>query len=728
MSGEKMKFIRFLILFIFVSSLFSEVREYEIKEAKCPIKIDGYIDEECWLQAESIGDLIQREPNPNSPPTEKTEVKILFDKDSLYFAIYCFDSEPKKIVASSMARDSELRNDDRIEILLDPFLDRRNAYLFVVNPLGAIMDSIISENGAYMNREWDAVWDARARIVEDGWIVEIEIPFKSLNFNPSNDKWGFNIARFIRRKLEEDRWCSPSLDIRFVQVSEAGIIKGIKGISQGHGIDFKPYGILGQSWARENGGEKFPADIGADLVYKITPNLTSCITINTDFAETEVDERRINLTRFPLFFPEKRTFFLEGAGVFSFGESMGFGFRGPDFLPFFSRTIGLAEDEEGNNVSIPIIGGVKLTGKIKDYEIGFLDVATDRYGNIERKNFLVTRVKKPLWEQSYVGLIFTYGNPESDERNFLAGFDFRYRTSKFLGNKNFYFLFYGLKTNTEGLKGNDSAFGFSIGYPNDTFEASFSWKQIEKNFNPALGFVYREDIRKAFLSLTYAPRPKKFGIRRMPFELRWNETMDLKNKPLMRNVFLAPINIEFESGEHIEFNIIPQYEYVDEEYEIFEGIYIPAKEYKQTRYRIQVETASKRPWSIDIMYWWGGFYGGKNTSPEIGLNYRSGKHVILGIKYEQNRVSLPQGSFTTKIYSIRFDYSFNPRLILYNFLQYDNKSDNIGINSRLRWTISPGNDIFFVFNHSWIDYEGEGRRFFNYTNDIRFKIVYTYRF
>lgn len=723
-----MRVLQVFFLCLFIPFLLADGREYEIKETNCEIKIDGYLNEECWTEIDSIGDLIQREPNPGSPPTERTEVKILYSKNSLYIGIYCFDSEPKTIVASSMARDAELREEDRIEIVLDPFLDRRNGYFFSVNPLGAMRDALISENGAYMNREWDAIWNAKARIVENGWIAEIEIPFKSLSFNAKNDTWGFNIARFIRRKLEEDRWCSPSLDIRVVQVSEAGLIKGIKDISQGHGIDIKPYGIAGHSWAKENSGEKYPFDIGADIVYKATPNLTSCLTLNTDFAETEVDERRINLTRFPLFFPEKRTFFLEGAGIFSFGESMGFGFRGPDFLPFFSRTIGLYEDEKGNNVPLPIIGGIKLVGKIKDYEVGFLDVVTDEYGDLPRKNFLVARIKKPLFRQSYIGAIFTYGNPEGDERNFLAGFDFRYRTSKFLGNKNFYFLIYGLKTDTEGLKGNDSAFGFSIGYPNDLFEASFSWKQIEKNFNPALGFLYREDIRKAFLSLTYAPRPRKFGIRRMPFELRGNETMDLKNKPLTRNVFLAPINIEFESGEHIEFNIIPQFDYVDEGYEVFEGIFIPAGEYKQTRYRIQIETASKRPWSFDIMYWWGGFYGGKNSNPQLGFNFRSGKHIVMGIRFEQNRVRLPQGSFTTNIFSLRFDYSFNPRLTFYNFIQYDNESNNIGINSRLRWTIKPGNDIYCVINHSWIDYEGEMKRFINYSNDIRFKIVYTHRF
>lgn len=722
-----MQLIRLSLLSLFIPLLFSDGREFEIKETNCPIKIDGFLDEECWKKADPIGELIQREPNPGSSPTEKTEIKILHDKNSLYIGVYCFDSQPDKIVASSMGRDSNLWEDDRIEIVLDPFLDRRNGFFFAVNPLGAMSDSLISENGAYMNREWDAIWKAKARITEDGWVAEIEIPFKSLSFNTKKDSWGFNISRFIRRKLEEDRWCSPSLDIRLVQVSEAGVIKGIKGITQGHGIDLKPYGLAGYFWARENGGRRYPADIGADIIYKITPDLTSSITLNTDFAETEVDERRINLTRFSLFFPEKRTFFLEGAGIFSFGESMGFGFRRPDFLPFFSRRIGLAKDNKGNTVPIPIIGGIKLTGKIKDYEIGLLDVVTERYGETPRKNSFVARVKKPLWRQSYIGAIFTYGNPE-DDKNFLAGFDFRYRTSKFLRDKNFYFLLYGLKTNTEGLKGNDSAFGFSLGYPNDLFEASLSWKQIEKNFNPGLGFVHREDIRKAFLSLTFAPRPKKFGIRKIPFELRWNEIMDLKNKPLTRNVFIAPLNIEFETGDHIEFNIIPQYDYVDEGYEVFEGIFIPAGEYRQTRYRFQIDTASKRPFSINIELWWGGFYGGKNKSPEISFRYRSGKHIILGLNFEQNMVTLPQGAFKTKIYSLRFDYSFNPQLTLYNFIQYDNESNNIGINTRLRWTISPGNDIFFVINSSWIDYDGEMKRFFSYTNDIRAKIVYTYRF
>ncbi|MGQ9618347.1 MAG: DUF5916 domain-containing protein [Candidatus Aminicenantia bacterium] len=722
-----MRYQIFILLSLLSHFLLSNGREFEIKPLNCQIKIDGNLSEPCWEEAQAIGDLIQREPNPGAFPTERTVIKIFFDSNNLYIGAYCHDSKPQKIVANFMGRDAELRDDDRIEILLDPFLDRRNGFLFVVNPLGAMFDSLISENGSYMNREWDAVWDARAKIVEDGWIAEIAIPFKSLIFNPSNDSWGFNFARFIRRKLEEDRWSSPRLDIRFVQVSEAGVIKGLKGLMQGYGIDVKPYGIVGHSWEKEDNIKKLISDVGADIIYKITPNLTSCLTINTDFAETEVDERRINLTRFPLFFPEKRTFFLEGAGIFSFGEGMGFGFRGIDFLPFFSRTIGLTKDEEENNVTVPIIAGIKLIGKIKDYEIGFLDVLTDRFHEQERKNFLVARIKKPLWSQSYVGAIFTYGNPEGNEKNFLAGFDFRYRTSKFLGDKNFFFLLYGVKTKTEGIRGNDSAFGFSIGYPNDLFEATLSWKQIEENFNPAMGFLYRENIRKAFLSLTYAPRPKIFGIRRIPFELRWNETMDLKNNPLTRFVFISPLNIEFESGEHIEFTIVPQYDYVDKAYEISEGIEIPVGKYRHTRYRLQVETASKRPFSIDIQYWWGGFYGGTNRSPEIGLNYKSGKHIVIGLRYEENNVSIPQGSFKTTILGIRLDYSFNPRLTLFNFLQYDTELDNIGINTRLRWTISPGNDIFFVLNHSWIDYEGEAKRFNSYTNDIRFKIVYTHR-
>ena len=357
------------------SSTQSEVRSVEVTVTTEKISIDGVLDEAAWKTAPIIGDLIQRQPDTGQPVSEKTEITLLRDADYFYVGVVAYDSEPDKIIGTTMERDPSLRSEDRVSILLDTFRDQRNAFYFATNPAGALLDGLAFGNQD-LNTNWDAIWDVQTRRTDQGWTAEFAIPFKSLNFPEGQETWGFNIIRSIYRKLEESVWSGASLESSFLKVSEAGEIANMQGINQGIGLDVRPF--LATSWLhnKSTGEDDFDFEPGLDIFYNITPSLKLTGTINTDFAETEVDSRQINLDRFSLFFPEKRSFFLEDVGVFSFASTVPEGPPGSpdaeaDIIPFFSRRIGLYQGGE-----VPIDVGAKLTGKIGRTEIGFLGVLT----------------------------------------------------------------------------------------------------------------------------------------------------------------------------------------------------------------------------------------------------------------------------------------------------------------------------------------------------------------
>src|SRR5688572_1022061 len=391
------------------------IRSADVTTINTPIDVDGVLNEGAWSLAPKIGDLIQRQPDTGQPPSERTDIMLLRDEDNLYVGVYAYDAEPDRIVSTQMARDASLNADDRIEIVLDTFRDQRSAFYFATNPAGALLDGLAFANGQ-LNNDWDAIWHVRTTRTERGWIAEFAIPFKSLSFPAGENVWGFNIARTISRKLEDDRWSGARLDTQFLQVSEAGEIANLAGLTQGIGLDLRPF--LAGRWLNLSGpnNDDFSSKPGLDVFYSITPSLRLTATFNTDFGETEVDARQINLTRFSLLFPEKRSFFLEGAGVFSFASTGpetpgGIPGTGADVYPFFSRRIGLINGQE-----VPLDAGVKLTGTVGRTEVGILSVRTRdlRSGETllaDDEGFFIGRVKRNLFEQSYVGAIFTSGNP-----------------------------------------------------------------------------------------------------------------------------------------------------------------------------------------------------------------------------------------------------------------------------------------------------------------------------
>ena len=655
------------------------------------IHVDGVLDEPAWVNATSIGPLFQRDPKEGAPSTEETEVRVLIDANTLYVGVTCRDKTPSAIVSTQLGRDANLDVDDRITVVLDPFFDHKNGFFFAVNPAGARSDGQISNNAQTLSYDWDAIWDARAHITDEGWVAEVAIPFKSLRFKPGQTAWGFNIERQIKRRQEHDTWAGSRRDSWITNLAAAGQMTGLVGLRQGWGLDVRPF----VSGGEESSSAKFKA--GLDLFKSITASLTASLTINTDFAETEVDARLINLTRFDLFLPEKRTFFLEGAGVF---DVAGLGSQNPELIPFFSRTVGLSNGQE-----VPILAGLKVSGRQAGLNVGLLDVqtkdATLDEGPLAAQNLLAVRVSKNLWEQSWVGAIATRGNPTGAGDNNLIGVDARFATSHFKGEKNLSLNLYGLRTDDAASGQTDYAGGFEVDYPNDLWNATLSAKRIGDHFNPAMGFVPRTGIHSGELYLAFQPRPDRFGIRQFFFEVEPTLVTNLQGRLENWRVFTAPFNVRTESGEHLEWNYIPTFEHLDAPFEIQPGVVIPPGSYQWTRFRTEVNTATKRPWVVDFALRWGSFYDGSLLQYQPGLTLKPSPHVAVVLLMERDEGTLPQGDFVTQLFSGRLDYNASPNVTWSNLVQYDSISRILGFQSRFRWILKPGNDVFLVVSRGW---------------------------
>jgi hypothetical protein len=653
------------------------------------IRIDGVLDEAAWSAAPPIGPLVQRDPGEGVPASEATEVRVLFDADNLYFGVTCRDRTPSAIVATQLARDADLDVDDRVVIVLDPFFDHRNGFFFVVNPAGARSDGQISNNAESLSYEWDGIWSARARVTVEGWVAEIAIPFKTLRFRPDQVVWGLNVERQIKRLEERDRWASPRRDVWIGNLAAAGRLAGLAGLRQGRGLDVRPY----LSGGEESRDGRFKA--GLDVAKNLAPNLTASLTVNTDFAETEVDARQVNLTRFELFFPEKRSFFLEGAGVF---EVAGLGSSNLDLIPFFSRKIGLLNGQE-----VPILFGAKITGRQSGFNIGALDVETRRTsldeGTLPAQNLLAMRLSRNFFEQSWVGVIATRGNPTGQAANSLIGVDAHLATSRFRGGRNLSLDLYAMRSDDGGRA--DHAYGFKADYPNDLWDVALSYKSIGEAFRPALGFVPRTGIRKTDIGVELRPRPGRLGIRQLFFELRPQLITNLHGRVENWTVFTAPLNLETESGEHLEWNYMPTFEHLDAPFEIRPGIVIPSGSYQWTRFRAEANTATKRRIVVDFAYRWGTFYDGRLRQYAPGLTVKPNTHLALGFEAERDEASLPQGRFVTQLFAGRLAYSFSPDLSWSNLVQYDSESRVLGFQSRCRWILRPGSDLFLVVSRGW---------------------------
>jgi hypothetical protein len=697
------------------------------------ITIDGVLDEPIWSSAPTIGELIQAQPNAGQPPSENTRVTLLRDRDNLYIGVLAYDSEPKRVLGTQMARDASLVSDDRIEILLDTFRDQRSAFYFATNPSGALVDGLAFANGQ-LNAEWDAIWNVRTRRTDEGWVAEFAIPFKSLGFPAGSSEWGFNVSRTIYRKLEDVRWTGARLETRFLQVSEAGQITNLGGLSQGIGLDVRPF--LAGRWLHlgGTGSDDFHRKPGLDVFYNITPSLKLTGTFNTDFGETEVDARQINLSRFSLLYPEKRAFFLEGAGVFSFASTGpevpgGIPATGADVYPFFSRQIGLLGGQE-----VPIDGGVKLTGTVGRTDVGVLGVRTGDLAVVDEKNLFVARVKRNLFRQSYLGGIFTAGNPARGQSGQTYGADLRLATSRFLGrSRNLIFNGYGVRSVNEGRSDKDWSYGFSAHYPNDVILAQVAFREIQQNFEPALGFVQRDNVRLLRVAGSYNPRPKNFlNILQMNHDVFYTRFTRLDNGELeSSDLYITWLDWHFKSGDNIHgiLDLNPIYERLFEPLEISPGVILAPAEYRFTRFKTNlISTATKRRLSGSLTVTFGNYWSGKAEQVQTTVTYKLPPRFTLIVTTNQTFARLPEGDFTARILTSNVNYAASPRLSFSNLIQYDNRSRNLGWQSRIRWTLQPGNDLFFAFNQGWIHEQDDHLRFRTQDSKVSAKFQYSFRF
>jgi hypothetical protein len=697
-----------IVLFTAVGTFASDPTSVSAFRLSSPITLDGKLDEPEWKSAQSLS-LTQQSPRPGEPTPYNTEVRVLVSNDALYFGFVCQDPNPKAIAVHTQRRDGDVTGDDTVSIVLDTYGDRRTGYFFQINAAGTRVDGLISDPQS-ASLDWDGIWDARTTRLPDGWSAEIVIPTRTLSFTPGLNRWGLNIERYIPRERTAFRWSSPTLDSFIYDLSRAGELTGVSGLEQGKGLEITPYATGKTTEMNGVSPRAWLGQVGGDVTWKMTPQLVSVFTVNTDFAETEVDSRQINLTRFPLFFPEKRAFFLEGANQYTFGLGLG-----QQFIPFFSRNIGLLDGEQ-----IPLNGGVKLNGRVGKWNVTFLDVQTRKTtvspqvvqdlglpsAIVPGTNLLASRVSYDFNEHLRVGTIVTNGDPEALRQNTLAGFDAVWRTSKFMGNKNF--LVGGWTATTQGdlPQGSKMGWGFKVDYPNDLWDCQINMNQYGDAFEPLLGFLPRPGTRQTDLGCAYQPRPSKEGpfrwIRQAFVENEYSRATNSQGILESWEYFMAPVNIRLETGDRFELNWDPHGETLLAPFEVSRGVIIPAGSYQFNRWRAEAQSSSHRPFQVGNTTWFGEFYNGHLVQQENYVKWTSPKgRLQLEVNMENDYGHLPEGNFQQKLWQVQGAYAWNPNLVFTSFIQYDTDSNSVGTNTRLRWTIKPGNDLFLIWNRNW---------------------------
>ncbi|MFL5583073.1 MAG: DUF5916 domain-containing protein [Gemmatimonadaceae bacterium] len=668
--------------------------------AERAVRLDGRLDDAAWAAADSIADLVQIEPREGVAPSGRTVVRVLVDGDALVFGIRADD--PGRIVAFARERDAALANEDHVKLVLDTYLDGRSGYVFAVNPNGARYDALVSDQGESENANWDAVWEAATARTPTGWSAEIRIPARSLLFRPGLTEWGLNVQRRVQRAQETDRWASPERDYKVTQTFRAGRLTSLPAFDLGVGLSLRPALTAGGGHPAPRADAEGDADASLDATQRLGANTVASLTVNTDFAETEVDTRRTNLTRFPLVFPEKRTFFLEGSDIFDFG----LGLR-DDVRPFFSRRVGLL-----NGAEVPLRVGGKVSGRQGGANFGALVVRTGEDDAPALDTFAtantmgVLRLKQNVLRESTVGAIATFGDPTGARRSWLAGTDLNYQTSRFRGDKNFLAGVWGLATDREGLAGagRRHALGGKLDYPNELWDLATTYKWLGEAFVPSLGFVPRPGVQIATLSINHSPRPRRpigpLRVRQMFYEFENTLVAGVDGRWESYRSFMAPVNWRLESGDRFELNVVPTGERLPEPFEIADGVTIPAGSYHWNRYRVEGGTAAKRRLSGQATWWFGDFYSGKLDELQLTGAWKPSSLFIVELNATRNVGRLREGDFTQDLVGTRLRVNVSPDLQLNSYVQYDNESQSVGANSRLRWTFSPLGDLFVVYNHN----------------------------
>ena len=676
------------------------VRAVRVAEA---LAIDGTLDERVYQEVSPLSDFIQHQPVEGAPATEQTEAWVFFDQDNLYVSARCWDSAPEsRWVVNEMRRDSfNIVQNEYVGLLLDTFYDRRNGVMLTINPLGGRMDGqVTDERPETYNGDWNPIWEVSTGRFEHGWTFEAAIPFSSLRYRPGRTQiWGINIQRSVRWKnevsaltaLEAARGGGPAI----FQVSRAATLVGLElSGTEGRGLEIKPYAIADltsdrnvvPSVSNEPGG-----DLGLDVKYGLTENLVADLTINTDFAQVEADEQQINLTRFSLFFPEKREFFLENQGVFTFG---GAGTRAGGNTPllFHSRQIGLNQGQE-----VPIDVGGRLTGRIGAFSVGILNIQTDdvREAGAAATNFSVVRIKRNLLRRSSIGALFTR---RSVSTRGLGSNDAYGIDGAFAFFQNLSINTYWATTRTSGLRDEGSYRG-QLNYAGDRYGLQLERLVVGDNFNPEVGFLRRDDFERSFGSFRFSPRPQSIAtIRKVLWAGQFDHTTD-RDGVLQTREVLGQFGIEFENSDNLDVNYTRSREFLERAFLIARNVVIPVGAYSFQDVQVSFTLGQQRSFSGRLSVQHGSFFSGDKTSVGFSqgrLEVTPRLSVEPSVSY--NRVDLPEGSFTTKLVTARTTLTPTPLMFVSALLQYNSSNDSLGANLRFRWEYQPGSELFVVYN------------------------------
>jgi len=700
--------------------------------------IDGRLDEEIWSRAATVEDFHQILPNEYAPPTEQTTVYVLYDEDALYVAAR-MPQVNTPVQATRLRQGDVYWGDDLFSVLLSPFNDKRSGYRFQVNSNGVRMEALAQDTTDEL-WDWSGIWQAAAATDDDGWTAEIAIPFKSLSFNPEDDTWGINFRRDVGTRDERIGWSSFN---RTQNPSNAGTLVGISGMELGRGLDVVPSISLRQrkDYAPASHSES-DAEPSLDVFYKLSPSLNGSLTFNTDFSATEVDDRQVNLTRFNLFFPEKRDFFLADADIFRFGRigiirSAGFAptgtFSRPSMengQPFFSRRIGLS----GSGLPVDLNFGGKLSGRVGRWSVGALAIQQDESGDVEKTDLFVGRMAANILAESSIGLIATNGDPRSNLDNSVVGVDFRYFNTRLSGGRSLQGDLWAQKSDSEGLEGDNGAWGLRLAAPNSAgLRGGVAVKELQANFNPALGFVNRRNVRDHTAEVGHTWRFRRPYLRSYFTGIDAQRIEKIAGDLESEIVTLRLAEIETNQRDRYQLRFHAITEVLTDPFVIWQRgpteIVIPSGEYSFDEAELSMSFGEQRKIFGSFGVRSGDFYNGERQALSGEIGWRPSIHFATALSYETNDVELPGGRFTSRLVQFRTDFIFSSTVSWVTLLQYDNVTESIGINSRLHWIPEAGREAFIVLNHNLQNFDPLTSNTFNSAAaDLTIRFSHTFRF
>ncbi len=683
------------------------VRAVRIHE---PMALDGQLTEPAYGQVPPIDGFIQQEPREGQPATQKTDAWLFYDNVNIYVAARCWSTDPARIVANEMRRDGfAIFQNDHFGVFFDTFHDRRNGLFFYTNALGALSDQAVTDERD-TNRDWNTVWDVRTARFDQGWTVEIVIPFRSLRYaSPGPQIWGVQFRR-VARAMNEVSYLT-AMPAAFTQraithVSYAGTLVGLETPPSSLNLEMKPYAVgsvqtdLGGALPVRN---EAGGDVGFDTKYTLKNGLVADLTVNTDFAQVEDDEQQVNLTPFGLYFPERRDFFLEGAGIFSFGGaslSPRPGNQGPPSntpILFYSRRIGLFEHADDESVAVPILAGGRVTGRVGKYTVGLLDIQQRASTSVgaPATNFGVVRVKRDILKQSSVGLLFTNRSRATDTpgSSQTYGLDAAFTFHRDITINSYY-----AKTKSEGLDGRNASYRADILYMGDRYGFELEHLTVQEHFRPESGFLRRENFRRNFGTVRFSPRPKApSAVRKYQFEAGFDHFTDNDGRLQTQQAQLS-LGMDLQNGDEWRVEATNNFEHLSEAFEIASGVLLPVGGYRYNEVEARYQLGPQRRLTGSLYAGGGQFFDGTRT--QVGYRGRIELTPKLGIEpgIAFNWVDLKEGAFLAKLLTARLNYNVSPRQAFSALVQYNSAGNVVGANARFRWEFKPGSDFFVVYN------------------------------